>query len=101
MDIKKYSLSIILEDKPGALTRVTGLFARRNFNIHSLVVGPTKDFGISHAIILTDEYAASIDQIVGQLKKLVYVLDVKILDQNVSKSHETALESLLNNAICH
>jgi acetolactate synthase-1/3 small subunit len=93
---KRYTLSVQLENKPGALTRVTGLFARRAFNIHSLAVGPMKNRDdVSRAVIITDEYGASIEQIVGQLQKLVYVLDVKVLGDVNANEHEVLMDVLI------
>lgn len=92
---KRYVLAITLEDKPGALTRVTGLFARRAFNIHYLTVGPTSEKNISKAIIITDEYNASIEQIIAQVQKLVYVLNVQLLDDRTSDEYSELIADLL------
>ncbi|MDR0950232.1 MAG: acetolactate synthase small subunit [Candidatus Ancillula sp.] len=93
---KRYVVSVLVEDKPSALTRVTGLFARRNFNIHALAVGPTNVKGISRITILTDEYNASIHQIANQLQRLIHVLEVTVLDDNKSEEMQNKLADLGN-----
>jgi acetolactate synthase-1/3 small subunit len=88
---ERHTLAILVEDKPGVLTRVAGLFARRAFNIHSLAVGPTDKPGISRITIVTDESNAPIIQIESQLRKLIDVLKVEILDKNKTVEREIML----------
>ncbi|MDR1447716.1 MAG: acetolactate synthase small subunit [Candidatus Ancillula sp.] len=90
-ETKTYTLSILVENKPGVLTRVTGLFARRAFNIHSLAVGTTEDVKVSRITIVTDESQAPIEQITLQLQKLINVLKVQILDSAKSVHREIVL----------
>jgi acetolactate synthase-1/3 small subunit len=81
----KHTISVLLEDKPGALARIATMFARRGFNIDSLAVGPTDDPARSRITIRVDCAQHSIDQVTKQLYKLVDVL-------KVSELGETAVE---------
>jgi acetolactate synthase-1/3 small subunit len=90
-NMKKYTLSILVENKPGVLTRVAGLFARRAFNIHSLAVGITENEGISRVTIVTDESSAPIEQVVLQLQKLINVLKIQVLERDKSLEREVML----------
>ena len=72
----KHTLSVIVEDKPGALTRITTMFARRGFNIDSLAVGPTERAGVSCITLRVDCAQHSLEQIEKQIHKLVNVLRV-------------------------
>lgn len=73
----KHVLSLLVEDKPGLLTRVAGLFARRGFNIESLAVGPTEREEISRMTVVAQvEDDAALEQIVKQLNKLIEVRKV-------------------------
>ena len=67
---RKHILSILVENKPGVLARIAGLFARRGFNIDSLAVGPTDDVHISRITLTVDGAAHPIDQVTKQLHKL-------------------------------
>ena len=71
-------LAVLLENEPGALSRVVGLFAQRNFNIESLTVAPTEDLTLSRMTITTSADPRTIEQITKQLHKLVEV--VKVMD---------------------
>lgn len=75
----KHTLSVLVENKPGALTRVAGLFARRGFNIDSLAVGETHDPAISRMTISVDGKDQPIEQVTKQLHKLVNVLKISDL----------------------
>lgn len=79
------TLSVLVENKPGVLARVSGLFARRAFNIHSLAVGPTEHPGVSRITVVVDAAAGSLDQVRRQLDKLVNVLKVVQLEDAVSR----------------
>ena len=72
----KHTLSVIVEDRPGALTRITTMFARRGFNIESLAVGPTERAGVSCITLRVDCTQHTLEQIEKQIHKLVNVLRV-------------------------
>jgi acetolactate synthase-1/3 small subunit len=76
----KHTLSVLVENKPGVLTRVAGLFARRGFNIDSLVVGESEDPRLSRMTITIDGAAHPIDQVTKQLHKLINVVKIRELD---------------------
>lgn len=71
-----HTLVVLVENKPGVLARVAGLFARRGFNIHSLVVAPTENERISRITIVADTETAPVEQIVKQLYKLIHVVKI-------------------------
>src|SRR5262249_15559899 len=77
---RKHVLSILVENKPGVLTRIAGLFARRGFNIDTLAVGPTDDESISRITLTLDGAVHPIDQVTKQLHKLVNVLKIRDLE---------------------
>jgi acetolactate synthase-1/3 small subunit len=77
-------ISVLVEDKPGVLARVSSMFARRGFNIHSLAVGPAAEPGNSVMTVVVD--AAEIEQVVKQLRKLINT--IKITELNPSESVE-------------
>ena len=85
----RHVLSLLVEDKPGLLTRVAGLFARRSFNIESLAVGPTEIPGLSRITVVVDEAELPFEQVTKQLNKLVNVIKVVELDasQSVQREH--------------
>lgn len=72
----RHVLSVLVENEPGVLSRVAGLFSGRGFNIESLNVAPTLEPGVSHMTIATSGDAQIIEQIVKQLRKLVTVIKV-------------------------
>jgi acetolactate synthase-1/3 small subunit len=88
---RKHILSILVENKPGVLTRVTGLFARRGFNIDTLAVGPTDDDSVSRITITLDGAVHSIDQVTKQLHKLINVLKIRDLEPAETLARELAL----------
>src|SRR5436305_15104064 len=73
---RKHILSILVENKPGVLTRIAGLFARRGFNIDTLAVGPTDDERFSRMTLTLDGAGHPIDQGTKQLHKLINVLQI-------------------------
>ncbi|WOQ68567.1 acetolactate synthase small subunit [Microbacterium limosum] len=73
-------LSLLVEDKPGLLTRVAGLFARRGFNIESLAVGVTEVPGLSRITVVVDVDQLPLEQVTKQLNKLVNVIKIVELD---------------------
>lgn len=91
MVINKYVLSVLVENHSGVLSKISGLFSRRGYNIHSLTVGVTEDPEISRMtiVILGDEYM--LEQINKQLNKLVDVIKVVELYINKSVYRELAL----------
>ncbi|MBF0966153.1 MAG: acetolactate synthase small subunit [Actinomyces bouchesdurhonensis] len=76
----RHTLAVLVENKPGVLTRVAALFARRAFNIKSLAVGETEHPEISRMTIIVDADSAPIEQVVKQLNKLINVLKVVELE---------------------
>lgn len=74
----QHTLSVIVEDKPGVLARVSAMFSNRGFNIHSLAVGPTHVGGRSHITLVVD--APELEQLKKQLHKLVNVIKVQEID---------------------
>ena len=88
---RKHIVSILVENKPGVLTRVAGLFARRGFNIDTLAVGPTDDERISRMTITLDGAKHPIDQVTKQLHKLVNVLKIRDLEPTDTVARELAL----------
>ncbi len=88
---RKHILSILVENKPGVLARIAGLFARRGFNIDSLAVGPTDDESMSRITLTVDGAAHPIDQVTKQLHKLVHVIKIRDLAPSETVSRELAL----------
>ena len=79
----KHTLSVMVENKPGVLARVAGLFARRGFNIDSLAVGVTENPDISRMTVVVDVEEHSLEQVYKQLNKLINVIKVvDLLDEN-------------------
>lgn len=91
---RKHILSILVENKPGVLTRVAGLFARRAFNIDTLAVGPTDDPTVSRITLTLDGAVHPIDQVTKQLHKLVNVLKIRDLEPDETLARELALFKL-------
>jgi acetolactate synthase-1/3 small subunit len=88
---RKHVLSVLVENKPGVLTRIAGLFARRGFNIDTLTVGPTEDDQVSRITITVDGAMHPIDQVTKQLHKLINVLKIRDLEQGNTVARELAL----------
>ena len=87
----KHTLSVLVENTPGALMRVTSMFARRGFNIESLAVGPTERHDVSRITLRVDCATTSLEQIEKQMHKLVNVLRVQELVPGESVERELAL----------
>ncbi|MGY3566392.1 acetolactate synthase small subunit [Sinomonas sp. RB5] len=87
--MSRHTLSVLVEDKPGVLTRVAGLFARRAFNIHSLAVGPTEVDGVSRVTVVVDAEGDLLEQVTKQLNKLVNVIKIVELqpENSVQRDH--------------
>jgi acetolactate synthase I/III small subunit len=86
-----HTLSVLVENRPGALARVSNMFARRGFNIESLAVGPTERPNVSRITLRVDCAQESIEQIEKQMHKLVNVLRVRELEPGDSVERELAL----------
>jgi acetolactate synthase-1/3 small subunit len=89
--MSQHTISVLVEDQPGVLARVSGLFARRGFNIDSLAVGPTETPGLSRMTIVVDVQTKPLEQVEKQLHKLVNVLKVVELEQSRRVERELAL----------
>jgi len=87
----KHTLSVLVENKPGVLTRVAGLFARRGFNIQSLAVGQSEDPNLSRMTITIDGAEHPIDQVTKQLHKLINVVKIRDLEPRSSVASELML----------
>ncbi|MCL6439953.1 MAG: acetolactate synthase small subunit [Thermoleophilum sp.] len=88
---RRHTLSLLVENKPGVLARIAGLFARRGFNIDSLAVGPTQDQTLSRITLTVDGAQHPIDQVTKQLHKLVNVIKIRDLAPDESVRRELAL----------
>src|SRR5262249_58753712 len=77
---RKHLLSILVENRPGVLARIAGLFSRRGFNIDTLAVGPTEDPEISRITLTVDGAVHPIDQVTKTLHKLVNVIKISATD---------------------
>jgi acetolactate synthase-1/3 small subunit len=84
-----HTISVLVEDKPGVLTRVAGLFAARGFNIDSLAVGPTADDGLSRMTIVVQVDKKPLEQVTKQLNKLINV--IKIVEHEPGEAVEREL----------
>ena len=84
-----HTLSVLVEDRPGVLTRVAGLFAARGFNIDSLAVGPTDVEGLSRMTIVVNVDRKPLEQVTKQLNKLINV--IKILEHEPGETVEREL----------
>ena len=87
-------LSVLVQNRPGVLARVAGLFARRGYNIFSLAVAPAEDDGMSRITIVVDVESAPLEQIVKQLFKLVEVVKISELDPRRSVERELLLATV-------
>jgi acetolactate synthase I/III small subunit len=87
----KHTLSVLVENRPGVLARIAGLFSRRGYNIDSLAVGPTEHPEVSRMTIVVDVEQSPLEQVTKQLNKLVEVIKVVELDQGYSVSRELML----------
>ncbi|NLJ40497.1 MAG: acetolactate synthase small subunit [Clostridiales bacterium] len=86
----KYILGVLVENHPGVLSKVSGLFSRRGFNIYSLAVGMTEDPGISRITIVVEGDEYIVEQVAKQLNKLIDVIRVSNMDRE-SLTRELAL----------
>ena len=86
-----HTISVLVEDRPGVLARIAGLFSRRGFNIDSLAVGPTEDPGRSRMTIVVDCAEMPLEQVTKQLNKLVHVLKIVELEPARAVERELVL----------
>ncbi|MXG88139.1 acetolactate synthase small subunit [Nocardioides flavescens] len=86
-----HTLSVLVEDKPGVLARIAGLFSRRGFNIESLAVGPTEHPEVSRMTIVVNVESSPLEQVTKQLNKLVEVIKIVELDPEHSVTRELVL----------
>jgi len=88
---RKHVLSLLVENQPGVLARIAGLFSRRGFNIDTLAVGPTDDPDISRITLTLDGAVHPIDQVTKQLHKLVNVIKIRDMEPDQTISREMAV----------
>jgi acetolactate synthase-1/3 small subunit len=89
--MSRHTLSVLVEDQPGVLARISALFSRRGFNIESLAVGPTEISGISRMTIVVNVDELPLEQVTKQLNKLVNVLKIVELDPDSAVQRELLL----------
>ncbi|WP_088318920.1 acetolactate synthase small subunit [Kineosporia sp. R_H_3] len=89
--MSKHTLSVLVENRPGILARVAGLFARRGFNIHSLAVGPTEVASVSRMTVVVDVDELPLEQVTKQLNKLISVIKIVELEPTSSVQRELML----------
>lgn len=87
----KHTLSVLVENRSGVLSRVAGLFSRRGFNIDSLAVGVTENPEVSRMTIVVDGDEYTVEQVSKQLNKLIDVIKIRELDRSESISRELVL----------
>jgi acetolactate synthase-1/3 small subunit len=88
---RKHIITLLVENKPGVLARIAGLFSRRGFNIDTLAVGPTDDEQLSRMTLTLDGALHPIDQVTKQLHKLVNVIKIRDLEPDETVARELAL----------
>jgi acetolactate synthase-1/3 small subunit len=93
-DIHHHILSVLVQNRPGVLARVAGLFARRGFNIFSLAVAPAEDEGFSRITIVVDVEDTPLEQVTKQLFKLIEVVKISELDPRRSVERELVLATV-------
>ncbi len=96
--LKHHTLSVLVENKAGVLTRVASLFARRGFNIYSLAVAPTDDERFSRITIVVDVESKPLEQITKQLNKLINVVQISELAPDESVERELILLTVRSDA---
>ena len=93
-DVTHHILSVLVQNRPGVLARVAGLFARRGYNIFSLAVAPAEEDGMSRITIVVDVESTPLEQIVKQLFKLIDVVKISELDPRRSVERELLLATV-------
>lgn len=91
MTVMKHTISVLVNDQPGVLQRVSGLFGRRGFNIESITVGQSEEIGLSRMVIVTLGDQHTLEQIEKQLYKLIDVIKVVDLGSKPMVARELAL----------
>ncbi len=94
--MEHFEIAILVENESGALSRISGMFTRRGFNIHSLTVGETEDPCFSRMTISAEGDETTRRQIVKQLAKLYNVKELKVMERDTSVKRELALIKLKN-----
>ncbi|NWL88301.1 acetolactate synthase small subunit [Paenibacillus sp. 79R4] len=89
--MKNHVIAVLVNDQPGVLQRVSGLFGRRGYNIESITVGQSEEPGLSRMVIVTEGDDTTLEQIEKQLYKLIDVIKVVNLSANPMVSRELAL----------
>jgi acetolactate synthase-1/3 small subunit len=97
--MSRHTLSVLVENKPGVLARIAGLFSRRGFNIDSLAVGPTEHSEVSRMTIVVNVEDSPLEQVTKQLNKLVEVIKVVELEGGASVSRELVLVKIKADAV--
>jgi acetolactate synthase-1/3 small subunit len=93
-DMNHHILSVLVQNRPGVLARVAGLFARRDYNIFSLAVAPAEEDGFSRITIVVDVESTPLEQITKQLFKLIEVVKISELDPRRSVERELLLATV-------
>jgi acetolactate synthase I/III small subunit len=94
----RHTLSVLVNDQPGVLARIAGLFSRRGFNIESLTVGGSEEAGLSRITITTTGDDATLEQIMKQLHKLIDVIKVQDITNEPMVARELLLIKVASNA---
>ena len=89
--MSRHTLSVLVENKPGVLARIAGLFSRRGFNIDSLAVGPTENSQMSRMTIVVNVEESPLEQVTKQLNKLIEVIKIVELEGPGSVTRELLL----------
>jgi acetolactate synthase I/III small subunit len=89
--MSRHTLSVLVQDQPGVLARIAGLFSRRGFNIESLAVGPTETPAVSRITLVVEVEGLPLEQVTKQLNKLVNVLKIVELEPATSVQREFML----------
>ena len=89
--MSNHTLSVLVENQPGVLARIAGLFSRRGFNIESLAVGPTEHSEVSRMTIVVNVEDSPLEQVTKQLNKLVEVIKIVELDRDASVHRELVM----------
>src|ERR1700709_1639920 len=96
--MSRHTLSVLVENKPGVLARISALFSRRGFNIESLAVGPTEHADVSRMTLVVNCDEPPLEQVTKQLNKLINVLKIVELDPGASVQRELLLVKVRTDA---